>query len=145
MEKIISIDIGRSRVGAARLVPQSSTVEPIGAFKRAAGQAEKELLEIFKKYSITTVVAGLPLNEDGSEGTLCGDVRRFCKRLLRRYEASLIFVDEYASSAEAQERLGSSFDKGMIDTQSAVIILERYMRDEGVITSVMDKTRIRES
>lgn len=129
----VAIDVGRSRVGVAKLIEQSSIIEPIGAFNRAGGVAERELIKLFNLLSVKIIIAGMPLNADGSEGSLCGDIRRFCKRLLRRYQASLVYVDEYGSSIEAQERLRTYHDKGMIDAQSAVIILERYTRQEGIV------------
>lgn len=132
---ILALDIGKSRVGVAKLLIENSHIEPIGTVERSGGKAEKEILSICEKLSIDTIVAGLPLNEDGTEGVMCGEVRRFCKRLMKRHPLTVVFVDEYGSSFEAEERIGNASrgDKGMIDTHSAVIILERYVRNEGII------------
>lgn len=126
---LMGLDIGDERVGIAFGEEQVRIPQPYGTVSRA--DAERKILHLIKERSVVTVVAGLPLNDDGSEGPQCRKIRSFVKRLARRSDAEFVFIDEYGSSEEAAEYIRSSgrriLDKGVIDAASAAIILQRYL------------------
>ena len=105
-------------------IPHSTVV-------RAKGVAEKEILAICKDKSISRIVVGLPLNEDGTESPQCEKVRNFVRRLQKRINVTVEYVDEFLSSEEAHQRLRESSHKRVdtvnIDALAAAIVLERYL------------------
>jgi putative Holliday junction resolvase len=126
----LGIDVGQARVGIAILSATLPT--PLCTVQRAAGKAEKRVIELLSEYKISKIVVGLPLNEDGTESAQCDDVRRFARRIERRTGALIVFIDEYSSSLEAEERLYargvSRPERAEIDALAAAIILERYLQ-----------------
>ena len=77
------------------------------------------------------VVVGLPLNMDGSEQPLTARARKFANRLHGRFGVRVELQDERLSTVEARadlfERGGyRALQKGHIDSQSAVIILQDW-------------------
>ncbi len=135
MADILALDVGDKRVGVAlgMLNPKSSA--PFAIFQRAKGLAEEKIIELIVSRNIKEVVAGLPLSEDGTSNEQCIKIERFCLRILRRCKVRMVFVDEYASSFEANERIATlkKFSyvqrkkKVDLDAVSASIILESYL------------------
>jgi putative Holliday junction resolvase len=77
---------------------------------------------------------GLPLNEQGEETDSSLFVRNYCRRLQKRVEINIEYIDEWGSTIEAKQRLIEtkklpirSKEKGIIDAQSACIILQSYI------------------
>ena len=85
--------------------------------------------KIAKENNVKKIIIGLPLNMDNSEGTQAEDCREFARRITR-YE--IIFEDERLTSDTAEENLRNrkinfKKDKGLVDIESACIILEQYL------------------
>ena len=129
---LLGLDVGDKRVGVA--ICRAGVVTPIGAFNRAKGQAETQILKMIKEHGVETLVVGLPLDESGQETQQSEKIRGFCRRIEKRSEASIHYIDEYGSSAEAKQRLAEGGRKqqlarrsGMIDAVSASIILQSFL------------------
>ena len=138
---IIALDIGKKRVGLA-LSRDGLTVESARVLKREGGTAEREIIALLESNPNSTVVAGLPLNADGSRSPQCGEVERFCRRLEKRTNFKLAFVDEYGSSAEARQQLGlpdqpnrKVRQSGEIDAQAASIVLQQFLKSHRTVTN----------
>jgi putative Holliday junction resolvase len=86
-----------------------------------------------KERGIRTLVLGLPLRMDGTEGTACAKVRAFGEKLHSRLpELPLIYVDEYLTTTVAQEKLHQAGKKAknfkpIIDQAAAVEILNTWL------------------
>lgn len=82
---------------------------------------------------VKTLVVGLPLRLDGSEGESAKKVRVFATRLAASLpEIPMIFVDESYTTSDASEKLREAGrkahqQKGIIDQAAAVEILNRWM------------------
>ena len=78
-----------------------------------------------------TIVIGLPLNMDGSEGGQAASVRSFGERLVA-IGMEIAYQDERLSSWEAGERLRESGRRpgrasGELDSTAARLILQQYL------------------
>jgi putative Holliday junction resolvase len=84
---------------------------------------------------IQTLVVGLPVRMDGSEGSSAAKVRAFAARLqLRLPTLPLILVDETLTTSSAAEKLRaaglkSRQQKCVIDQAAAVEILNAWMEE----------------
>ena len=82
---------------------------------------------------IRTLVVGLPLRMDGSEGDAAAKARALGERIRCRLpELPLVFVDESLTTVEAAGKLREAGrkakrQKGVIDQAAAVEILNRWM------------------
>lgn len=141
-EALLGLDVGDKRVGVAMLSKGGMLATPVGTFLRAGGKAESEILTLISKHSIETVVVGLPLSDDGEKNEQCQKVEAFCRRLGKRIQVRIEFVDEYSSSYDAEEKIRSSGkrakalkQKGIIDAAAATIILQTYLDRDTKIES----------
>lgn len=136
MGRCLGLDIGRARIGVSMSDPLGLIASPSDTYRRSKGAAEAAILRLIEEHSITTVVAGLALDEHGEETESSRDARGFCRRLARRAKVEIVFVDEYGSSIEAQDRLNSasgrkaSLEKGVVDRCAASIVLQTYLDRE---------------
>ena len=105
MPRWLGLDVGDKRVGVALSDPLLMLASPVGVFERGKHKAETRILQLLSQYQVTKVVIGLPLSEDGEEHAQCAKVRAFCRRLARRSNVEMTYVDEYATTLTAKERL----------------------------------------
>jgi len=131
MYKIMALDIGTKRIGVALsdflhiLATGNCTLERVSDEKALA-----EIIEIAEKNNVKQIIAGLPINMDGSEGAQAQDCREFAHGLAAKFE--VVFEDERLTSEAAEERLREKRidfkkNKGLIDMESACVILEQYL------------------
>jgi putative Holliday junction resolvase len=86
---------------------------------------------------IQTLVVGLPIRMDGSEGTSAAKVRAFADRVRERIPAlPLVFVDETLTTSTAASKLREAGrkakqQKSVIDQAAAVEILNVWMGEIG--------------
>lgn len=137
--KIMALDIGDSTIGVAlsdelRITSQGlMTINRIGIRKDTG-----KVLELIKEHGCSTVVAGLPLNLDGSDSLQTAKTREFMKLLKNKLTSAgmdkieVAFHDERYTTIIAERvmieaDLSRKKRKTLIDKQSAVIILQDYL------------------
>jgi putative Holliday junction resolvase len=134
-KRTLAIDHGEARIGLAisddlgllahplETVHVKKTPDPIG-----------RIAELASLRKITTIVLGLPVRMNGTEGTAAEKIRRFSIKLAKALPADMpiVFVDEYYSTVTAQEHLRASGrtarqSKPIIDQAAACVILQEYL------------------
>ncbi len=132
--KIVSIDYGKARIGVARSDALGMLASPVGTVheKNFRIQLEK-VAEIIKAENAEKVLYGLPLNMDGTEGETAALVREFAEKMKNITNVEYEFIDERLSTVSAHRILndvsmsGSKKRKNVVDTISAVILLQAYL------------------
>ena len=130
MYKVMALDIGTKRIGIALsdyllvLATGHSYIQRIPESK-----AIDEIKKIAKENNVKKIVVGVPLNMDGTEGSQAKDCKNFASKI-PGYE--IIYEDERLTSEIAEENLRNKKvnfrkDKGLVDIESACIILEQYI------------------
>ena len=130
----MGIDFGDARVGVAVCDELGITAQGVGTVKN--GGIKKLLAEldaIIKEYNPEEIVIGLPKNMDGTEGFRAEATYKFAKRLGEIYDGKIEFVDERLTTVGATQFLNATNTRGgkrkdVIDTVSACLILETYMK-----------------
>lgn len=129
----LAIDYGEARIGIAASDPCGILAHPVESIDRAKTEPIARIGELVRQRGIRSLVVGLPLRLDGSEGSACAKVRRFAAALHAALpELPLEFQDEFLSTATAQEKLHAAGKKSrqfrpIIDQAAAVEILNRRM------------------
>jgi putative Holliday junction resolvase len=130
---IVALDLGQKRVGVAvsdsRLI--SITKLPVLArsnWKRLLN----DVTELVRRFDARSIVIGLPLSLDGSEGSAALEARRTAKKFALSLGLPVYLQDERLTSAEAEDQLraagyAASEVPGLVDAQSAAIILADFM------------------
>ncbi|MBC3899600.1 MULTISPECIES: Holliday junction resolvase RuvX [Acetobacterium] len=133
MERILGIDVGDKRIGVAVTDPLQITAQGVMTLKRKTRDDDLEAFrELIAKYEIKKVVAGLPLNMDGSESAQTRKTVNFCQFIKKRLDIEIIYIDERLTSAWSEKVLiegnvSRENRKDYIDMLAAQIILQSYM------------------
>jgi len=137
---ILAFDFGRRRIGVACGDTITRTASPVGMVPvDAAGPRWPQVESLLKIWMPNLAVVGLPYNVDGSESALTGDARGFAAQFSERFSLEVALVDERYSSMDAQSRLKSARESGLmrrrvskadIDAAAACVILERWFTEK---------------
>ena len=130
MYKVMALDVGTKRIGIALsdyllMLANGHSYIP----RQPDDKAVETICRIAKENNVEKIVVGLPLNMDGTKGFQADDCRDFASKI-HGYE--IIFEDERLTSNEAEENIKKKKidfrkDKGLVDIESACIILEQYL------------------
>ena len=140
LNKVMGIDYGKARIGIAISDAQGMVANPVGTIseKFFPAQVKQVALQV-QKLSPSKIVLGLPKNMDGSEGESAALVREFAQKLFEETNVPFEYLDERLSTVSAHKLLneknvnGSKKRKGVVDTLSAVIILQNYLDKKEVL------------
>lgn len=133
MHPALGIDYGEARVGIAATDMLGMLAHPVESIPVARVDALERIGELAAQRGVKTLVLGLPLRLDGTEGTTAAKVRAFGERLAERYpELPLYYVDEFMTTSDAQKKLRQAgrkakHQRSVIDQAAAVEILQRWM------------------
>ena len=131
---IAAVDLGRRRIGVAVTDAASMGAHPLGIVERRALKKDLEAIAaMLRDRQVSTIVVGLPLNMDGSEGPAARGARRFAASIADALGVSVEMFDERLTSFEARERLAhmparKGARKTGLDALAAVVILEGWMQ-----------------
>ena len=125
----LALDIGTVRIGIASSDPMGIIASGYETYVRS-GNIEKDMTyiaELAENKGCDTIVLGLPLNMDGSEGDKVKEIKEFAE-VLKNYTAIKIdFQDERWSTVSAEKMLIESSVRRVIDKVAATIILQTYL------------------
>ena len=133
MARILAIDYGLKRTGLAVTDPLQITAQGVMTLKRKTRDDDLEAFrDLIAKYEIKKVVAGLPLNMDGSESAQTRKTVNFCQFIKKRLDVEIIYIDERLTSSWSEKVLiegnvSRENRKDYIDMLAAQIILQSYM------------------
>ena len=123
MYKVMALDIGTKRIGIALsdyllMLANGHSYIP----REPEENALESIKKIAKENHVEKIVVGLPLNMDGNCEEFASKIKDF----------EVIFEDERLTSDTAEENLRNKKidfrkDKGLVDIESACIILEQYL------------------
>ena len=111
---IAALDLGRRRIGVAVTDAAAMGAHPLGIVERRALKYDLEAIAaMLRERRVETIVVGLPLNMDGSEGPAAQSARKFAAGVARELRVEVELFDERLTSFEARDRLsGYAGQKG---------------------------------
>ena len=130
---VLAIDHGDARIGLAATDEFGIAAHPVETIDCRKGESLNRIIEVIAERKIQSVVLGLPLRMDGSEGTSSTKVRKFGESLRARLgEIPLTLFDERFTTVTASEKLREAGRKAkhqrkIIDQAAAVEILNDYL------------------
>lgn len=131
--KVMGIDYGDARIGIALSDLMQITANPYEVFEnKGVDDCINHLCTLISNNMVSTVVFGLPINMDGTEGDRAKVTREVAEELAKKSSVKIVFQDERLTSVEADEILKASKlnwqeRKKLIDKVSAALILESYL------------------
>ena len=135
--RILGIDYGEARVGIAITDQLNITVQGLETIQRNGSDKVilRRLDEIFEKYEVDTIVVGMPLNMNGTMSERAKITEQFVHKLKCKYNKMEIHtIDERLTTVEAHKTMNflevnKNKKKNIVDTISAVYILETYLNE----------------
>jgi len=129
----LGIDHGEVRMGLAATDAEGILAHPLETIDRRRTDPLNRIGEICRQRGIRTLVVGLPVRLDGSEGSNAASVRAFAKKLRAGLPGlPLVLIDETFTTSTAAEKLREAGIKAknqrpVIDQAAAVEILNGWM------------------
>ena len=131
----LGIDYGDSRVGIAITDELGITVQGLETMHHKGNDkiVLKRLEEICNQYAIDTMVIGLPLNMNGTSSERVEITEKFIHKLKCKFnKINIEKIDERLTTVAAHKtmnylNINKREKKNIVDTISAVYILETYM------------------
>lgn len=133
--RVLGIDYGDARVGLAITDSLKITAQGLETvdYKGNDKMLLKRLDEIFEMYEVDTIVVGMPYNMNGSSSFRVEATEKFIHKLKCKYnKMKIVSLDERLTTVEAHRTMNmlgikKTKKKGIVDTLSAVYILEKYI------------------
>ena len=133
MGRILGLDFGTRRVGAALSDPRGLIASPLEVYERRSDRMDAaHYRDLIRDEGVDRLVLGLPLHADGRESESSRLVREFGSWLGRETGKSVAYHDERYSTVEAEEALRSAGQKSRgrrarRDMLAAQILLQSYL------------------
>ena len=130
-KSVLSLDIGKKRIGLAYCDALFITVSLLPAVRRTINYKE---IEIFQRHidnlNITGIIFGIPLDENGNMTTQAKDCMKYGDLINKSIKLPFNYINEHSSTWESINTYGIKKDKsGLIDSYSAKIILEQWIKE----------------
>ncbi len=131
---MMAIDLGLSRTGLAACDKQELISYPLETIKeKNFDKLCLKIVEKIKEIKAQLIVIGLPKNMDGSEGESAKRSVKFRDELKKYLDINIVLWDERKTTSMATTYLNITNTRGkkrknIIDTVSATIILEDYIK-----------------
>lgn len=128
--RILGLDFGSHRIGAAVSDPLGITAQPLPAIPRKGDRRDMEAIsDLIREYSVVTVLLGLPLTMSGEEGPQAKKARLFGEKIRERLGIPVETWDERLTTVQAERHLIATGTrrakrKEVRDSLSAVFLLQ---------------------
>ena len=132
MARILGLDIGDRRIGLALSDETELIASPHSVYQRIGwGPDSLYFLSLAQELNVAYIVAGLPLNMDGSMGSQAQKARDFCAQLELK-GLKVEYIDERLTTKSAEMALieggmRRQDRKDTVDKVAAALILQSYL------------------
>ena len=127
MKNILAVDFGKKRIGLAWLQPGIDVILPYGIIDgKDESEKLKKLVDLIKSESITDVIMGWPLSENGDENEATARVKAFAEKIQAKSGVSIEYIDERHTSKAADQIDGDASR----DEKAAMVILDTYVQSQ---------------
>ena len=133
MPRVLGLDFGTRRVGAAVSDPRRMIATPLEVHERTdPAQDARHYRKLVAEHEIDRIVIGLPVHTGGREGTSAVLARTFGDWLAQATGLPLTYFDERYTTSQAEDSLIAaglkrSKRKGLRDMLAAQIFLQNYL------------------
>lgn len=136
-ETILAFDFGLRRIGVAVGQQVTRSANPLGIVNNSdAGPDWNRITQLREEWQPARFVVGMPAHADGSRASIADEVDSFIAALAR-FQLPVETVDERFTSVEAAAmlkseramRLRGRIRKELVDSTSAVLIAESWLRN----------------
>ena len=133
---VLALDLGQKRVGAAVSDRLLISIKRLAPIKRSNWKALLQIVRgLIEEFDAGTLVIGLPLRLDGTEGDAALEVQATAVKFAKSLTLPVYLQDERLTSAAAEEQLREAGYKTeeiaeLIDSEAAAIILRDFLASD---------------
>lgn len=140
MARVLALDLGSKRIGVASSDTTRTLASPVVVLLRrgAAAEDHKAIADIVDEYEADTIVVGLPLSLNGSEGKAAKLIRTEFVQLQALFEPkgiSVVVHDERFTTTTAhanlkERNLNAAKRRNIVDKVAAAVLLQSWLDGE---------------
>jgi putative Holliday junction resolvase len=127
----MALDLGDQRIGVALSDALGMFARPLMVIKRTSRANDfNTYKKLIAEYKVQTIIAGLPINMNGSEGKQAHWVRDYVAEFSKAVDIPVRLWDERLTTETAREIMkdsGRHAGKNEIDAVAAAVILQSYL------------------
>lgn len=136
MQRIMCVDIGEKRIGIAVSDLLGMTAQGIETYNRKGVGDEQYISDKAKELGASLIVAGLPLNMNGTEGPAVEKVKQFMSGV-EALGNKVAYQDERMTTMSAERTLleadmSRKKRRKVIDKVAAIYILQAYLDSHSI-------------
>lgn len=125
----LAFDFGDTRIGVAVCDLDGILSSPLDALQAKHPKLRDQLIDLIREIEPVKIYVGLPLHLSGEESESSVKAREFAEKIKELSSCEIEFVDERLTTASASAQLqqagiSAKAQRSIIDSQSAVMILE---------------------
>ena len=130
---ILALDLGEKRNGAAVSDELAISITRLDSFAKTSWkQTLRHVAALVHRFDAQTIVIGLPLRLNGTEGDAATKIRIIAEKFAKSLPIPIYLQDERLTSAEAEERLRAEGRTAkeipkLVDSVAAGVILEDFL------------------
>ncbi len=131
--RVLGLDVGDRRIGVALSDSLGITAQRLTLLERqGAGRDVEAVRALVDQHEVGTIVVGLPLTMQGTEGPQAKKVLAFTQALRGRVSVPIQMVDERLTTVQGERALlemdtSRRKRKQMIDQVAAQLILQQFL------------------
>lgn len=131
--RLLALDLGQKRVGVAVCDELQTVARALPLIQRTNWKKLlRDVIEIIEAFDAQALIIGLPLNMNKSESESANQARRIARNFSLSLKIPVFLQDERLTSIEANRRLaeqglGQSEIKTILDSEAAAIILQDFL------------------
>lgn len=131
--RFLGLDLGKKTIGAAISDETGLTAQPLVTIKRASLTRDLDAIAaLIERHSVSHIVAGMPVNMNGTIGPRGEEARRFIESLRDRTGLPVTAWDERLSTVAVERMLidgdvSRARRKEVVDKLAAAYILQGYL------------------
>jgi putative Holliday junction resolvase len=133
VRRLLALDVGDRRIGVAVSDELGVTAQGVTTIHRRSWAADlSEIARLVEHWGAASIVVGLPLTLESTEGPRAAIVRTFIKRLEAVVRVPVTTWDERFSTVTAERvlidaDLSRARRRQVVDKTAAVVILQHYL------------------
>ena len=133
MARKMGLDLGNVNIGIAFSDPMAMFASGFVNYRRRSLEQDlRYIADMAKDKGVDTIVVGLPINMDGTDGERVQFTYDFCAELKKYTSIPIVYQDERLTTVSAEKLLISADvrrekRKKVIDEVAASIILQNYL------------------
>ncbi|ABX08901.1 Holliday junction resolvase RuvX [Prochlorococcus marinus] len=130
-KSVLSLDVGKRRIGIAGCDPLGITITQLEAIKRTTFNNEAtQLRQLCDLRDVRGIIIGLPLSDLGKETKQSSYCYTYGINIAKELNLPLAWVNEHSSTWEAGQRFKLQNDRsGKLDSAAAALLLEQWLTE----------------